>query len=155
MLGSIVVGVAGGLGEELGWRAVLQPEATRRLGVLGGTLAVGLFWAFWHLPVNLAGYNDDVHPLLTTLVLFPVGVTAAALALAWLVRRTGSVWPAALAHGAYNTAAGGLVLEARGWTGDNLANLVAAAAVGLVFGALLWRQAPRAGAPVGLAAARS
>jgi len=49
-VGSTVLGVVRGVGEELGWRAVLQPEATRRLGPLRGTLAVGLYWAYWHLP---------------------------------------------------------------------------------------------------------
>lgn len=139
--GATLAGVVSGLGEELGWRAVLQPEATRRLGALRGTVAVGLVWAYWHLPVNLAGYNDEVHPVLTALVLFPVGVVAGALALGWLWRRTGSVWPVALAHGMYNTASGGLVLEPRSWAADNLANLLAAAIVGAVFAALLRRRA--------------
>ena len=140
LAGSILAALIGGLGEELGWRAVLQPEATRRLGVVRGTFAVGVFWACWHLPINLAGYNDDVHPLLTSLLLFPIGVIGAAMALGWLMIRTRSVWPAALAHGAHNTLAGGLVLEPRSWAGDNLVSLAAAIIVGLVFGVLLWRR---------------
>jgi membrane protease YdiL (CAAX protease family) len=146
-LGSILAAVVGGLGEELGWRAVLQPEATRRLGVVRGSLAVGVCWACWHLPVNLAGYNDDVHPILTSLVLFPIGVLSAALALGWLVQRTGSVWPAALAHGAHNTLSSGLLLEPGSWVADQAANLVAAAVIGLVFGSLLWRSQRRRNVP--------
>jgi len=90
--------------------------------------------------VNLSGYNDDVHPVLTALVLFPIGVVAMSLALGWLVCRTRSVWPAALAHGANNTLAGGLVLEARSWVADTVANRVAASIVGLIFGAMLRRR---------------
>lgn len=145
VVGSILVGVIAGLGEELGWRAVLQPEAVRRSGALRGTIFVGLFWAYWHLPANLAGYNDPVHPVLTSLVLFPIGVVALALALGWLTQRTGSVWPAALAHGANNTLSGALVLDPTGWAGDNIANLIAAIIVAGGFGLLLARQARTSG----------
>lgn len=146
VVGSVLVGLLAGLGEELGWRAVLQPEAVRRSGALRGTVFVGLFWAYWHLPVNLAGYNDPVHPVLTSLVLFPVGVVAIALLLGWLTQRTGSVWPAALAHGANNALSGALVLDPTGWAGDNIANLIAAILVAGLFGLLLARRA-RTGGP--------
>src|SRR5262249_40067248 len=98
-----------------------------------------LYWAYWHLPVNLSGYNDATHPVWTAFVLFPFGVTCMALALGWLVRRTGSVWPAALAHGAHNTLAGGLGLAPRDWWADTAANGVAAAVLGICFGVLLRR----------------
>lgn len=146
IVGSIVLAVIGGLGEELGWRGVLQPEAVRRSGALRGTLIVGAIWAYWHLPVNLAGYNDPVHPVLTSLVLFPVAVVAIALALGWLVARTGSVWPAAFAHGANNVWSGGLGVTARGWAADISASMIAAIIIALVFG-LLWQRWQRGQLP--------
>ena len=114
-VGSLVVGVFEGLGEEIGWRAVLQPELERRWGALGGSVATGLVWAYWHLPVNLSGYNDASHPLLNALVTFPILVTSMALVYGWMVRRSRSVWPAALAHGGYNCIVAGFVIKAKSW----------------------------------------
>ncbi len=132
-LGSTVAALVGALGEELGWRAVLQPAFERRFGRFAGTCLVGLLWAYWHLPVNLAGYNDAAHPAWTALVLFPVGVVAVSFGFAWLFRRTGSVWPCALAHGANNTLSTAFLVVARGWTADNVMELVSLLLVGSVF----------------------
>ncbi len=117
-LGSVVTALIGGVGEELGWRAVLQPSLERRFGRFKGTCVVGLIWAYWHLPANLAGYNDPVHPVLTALVFFPLGVVAMSFGFAWLFRKSRSVWPAALAHGANNTLSTAFLVVARGWSVD-------------------------------------
>jgi membrane protease YdiL (CAAX protease family) len=52
-------------------------------------LLVGLIWGYWHLPVNLAGYNDSAHPLLEGLVIFQIHTVAMSFMLAWLVKRSG------------------------------------------------------------------
>jgi membrane protease YdiL (CAAX protease family) len=137
-LGSLLVGAVGGLGEELGWRAVLQPELERRFGPVKGGVLVGLLWGYWHLPVNLAGYNDATHPWLTALVFFQVFTVGMALALGWLTRKAGgSVWPAAVAHGANNTLASAFVVKPDGWAADTYGQLVAAVLVGAFFA---WRM---------------
>lgn len=41
----------GPLGEELGWRGLLQPALEIRFGWLLGTLLVALIWAIWHAPL--------------------------------------------------------------------------------------------------------
>ena len=151
-LGSLITGLIGGLGEELGWRAVLQPELERRWGAARGSLAAGLIWAYWHVPVNLAGYNDPVHPLWNTLVFFPLVVTAMAFSFGWLTRRTGSVWPAAMAHGANNVIGSGFLLAPTAWAWDTGTMLIAAALVGGFFALRAWRRGP-AIAGAGLAAA--
>lgn len=132
-LGSTVTALIGGLGEELGWRAVLQPALDRRFGRFAGTCLVGLLWAYWHLPVNLAGYNDTTHAAWNALVLFPFGVVGMSFGFAWLFRRSGSVWPCALAHGANNTLGAAFLMVARGWTADALTELVPLLLVGGVF----------------------
>ena len=134
-LASILGGIVGGLGEELGWRAFLQPTLEARYGPLRGTLLVGLIWAFWPLPASLAGYNDSVHPWLNTLLLFPAGVISLTFAFAWLYRHSrGSVWAVAIAHGANNTLASGFIIKASDWGSEQVASLAASVVVALVFG---------------------
>ena len=136
LVASLLLGGFGGLGEELGWRGVLQPALARRLGPAHGTLAVAAIWAAWHLPVNLAGYNDPVHPALTAWLIFPVAVACLSFVLAWLRRASGSVWPAALAHGANNVVATGLLIKANSWGADQWSGL---AGMLLVGGLCAWR----------------
>ncbi|WP_257387821.1 CPBP family intramembrane glutamic endopeptidase [Tahibacter caeni] len=91
------------IGEELGWRGLLQGALIDRLGLGRGVVVLGLVWSFWHLPSLLAGYNYPDHPVLGGLLLFPLMLIGASLFLAWLTLRAGSFWPAAFAHGAGNS----------------------------------------------------
>lgn len=47
--------LGGSLGEEVGWRGYFLPALLRRYGPLYASLILGLVWAIWHLPVDLAG----------------------------------------------------------------------------------------------------
>jgi membrane protease YdiL (CAAX protease family) len=93
ILGSVITMLFATVGEEAGWRGVLQPEMQRRFGVIRGTLLVGLIWGYWHLPVNLAGLNDALHPMLGALLIFPLEAISMSLSfvLAWLMNRSGSI----------------------------------------------------------------
>lgn len=97
-------------GEELGWRGWLVP-ALRPMGTWPALLLSGVIWGLWHSPVILLGYNfgrTDV-----TGVLFMVGGCVAwGILLGWLRLRSASVWPAVIAHGSLNAAAGLIVLVA-------------------------------------------
>ena len=137
---SVLTGVLFAVGEEIGWRAVLQPELARRFGWIRGTLLVAVLWAYWHLPVNLAGYNDPLHPVANALFLFPLGVLGASFVLAWVTQRSGSVWPAAVAHGAGNALAAKLVLTPSSWEVEQLTRGVSALIVAAFFGWLVWRS---------------
>lgn len=97
------------VGEEFAWRAFLQGHLTRQFGVRRGIVILGLFWSFWHLPVLLAGYNFPQYPALGAFVLFPIELVGAAFFLGWLTIRSGSFWPAALAHGAINSIQEGVI----------------------------------------------
>ncbi|NUP10666.1 MAG: CPBP family intramembrane metalloprotease [Polyangiaceae bacterium] len=151
-IGSLLVGVLGGVGEELGWRAVLQPALEDRFGATRSRVIVGVIWAYWHLPVNLAGYNDPAHPLLNTLLFFPLVVLAMAFSFGWLTRRSSSVWPAAIAHGANNIINTGFLLTPRSWAWDTTTALAAAAIVGGLFAAMTVRRASSDVAPAPAAA---
>jgi CAAX protease family protein len=84
-------------GEELGWRGFLVPRLAG-LGRVGAGLASGALWAAWHVP--LYGINPNM--ALFTLAVIAIGFVANELRAA-----TGSVWPAAILHGAHN--AGGTI----------------------------------------------
>lgn len=140
LLGSLLLMLIGAIGEEAGWRGVLQPEMERRFGVFKGTLLVGLIWGYWHLPINLMGLNDTQHPVLGSLVIFPLLAISMSFVLAWLVRRSSSVWPAALAHGANNTILSGLLILPDDWFMDQWTAIACAIVIGALFAWLLARD---------------
>ena len=91
-------------GEEFGWRGYLQ-QKLMPLGPRKAMLLVGVIWAAWHWPAifqgqqYLFGYWGEpvVGPLLWVWSLLPVSVLYG-----WLTLRSGSIWPAAIAHGVHN-----------------------------------------------------
>ena len=107
-------------GEELGWRGFLftcflEKGSPRRAMTLSG-----LIWGLWHGPMIAMGHNYGfAYPCwpwlgIGAMVVFCFFVGCC---LAYLRLRTGSFWPAALAHGALNgMAAGAMVFLAPGWT---------------------------------------
>jgi CAAX protease family protein len=134
---TLLLAISGGIGEELGWRAVLQPLFERRFGRLKGTFLVGVTWAYWHVPANLAGYNDSRHPIVVTLLLYPIFVVSFAFALAWLYHVSGgAVWTVAIAHAANNVISSAFVMKPVGWGSEMACATVAAVLLG---GFFAWR----------------
>ena len=98
------------LGEEVGWRGFLYPRLKERLGTAKGRLLGGLIWGLWHWPVMIfAGYNYGTvywgAPVLGPL-LFCVICVALGTVIDYLYEKTDCIWIPALAHGAFNAAAG-------------------------------------------------
>ncbi len=91
-------------GEEFGWRAYLL----QKLMPLGGKKAVlilGVIWGVWHWPVILMGYNYGFdYPGAPWLGLLGMAwfTIMLGIIISWLTLRSGSVWPAVIAHGAAN-----------------------------------------------------
>ncbi|MGI5863063.1 MAG: type II CAAX prenyl endopeptidase Rce1 family protein [Myxococcales bacterium] len=88
-------------GEEIGWRGYML---TRLIDarVPRPVLVSALVWAAWHSPLILSGqYASGGNPVLSTVVFF-VNVCALTYLFSRLRFETGSVWPAVLAHGAWN-----------------------------------------------------
>ncbi|MDN5754460.1 MAG: lysostaphin resistance A-like protein [Arthrobacter sp.] len=127
LVGSII-NMVPALAEEIGWRGWLVP----RLEPWGKTATVlisGIIWGLWHAPLILLGYNyPGVPGGLSLLAMTGMTISFGAV-FAWLRMASGSVWPAALAHGSFNAAAGLyvvfaatsdldlLVVAPLGWTG--------------------------------------
>ncbi|NHI16010.1 type II CAAX prenyl endopeptidase Rce1 family protein [Microbacterium excoecariae] len=89
-------------GEELGWRGYLT-TALAPLGFWPSAAIIGVVWGLWHAPVILLGYNF-ARPDAGGLALMCVFTLLVGVLLQWTRYATRSVWPAAVAHGALNTA---------------------------------------------------
>jgi len=122
-------------GEEFGWRAYLQ-QKLMPLGPRKAVLLVGIIWAVWHWPSifmgaqYLFGYWGEpvVGPLLFVWYLLPVSTIYG-----WLTLRSGSVWPAAIAHGV-NNACSTLML----WFIREPLNVLIGPTAGGIIGSLGW-----------------
>lgn len=98
----LVLTLWNGFGEEAGWRGFAGPRLQERYGPLPGTLMLAIAWAGWHAPMFfiLETYRSLGLAMLPGFVL---GLTAGAVLLAWLYRRTGgSILAVALWHGSFN-----------------------------------------------------
>lgn len=93
---TVTLFVAGAL-EELGWRGFMQPRLQQRFSALTTSVAIGLVWAFWHVPLILAGagnfgaFHEYVVVVVTTSVI-----------LGWLYNNGGALPVVMLTHAASN-----------------------------------------------------
>jgi len=100
------------LGEELGWRGLLQRELAG-LGFARSSVIIGLIWGIWHAPLIAQGLNYPEHPLIGMLTMtamcIPLGVLHS-----WVRLRAGTVLAAAVMHGTFNGLAGVTLGAVRG-----------------------------------------
>lgn len=100
---SMLLDVPLAFGEELGWRGYLLPQLSS-IGRRRALLLSGLLQGIWHLPMLLLTpyYHSAGNPLIVV-PLFLATLTLTGVIYGELRLMTGSVWPAALAHGAGNS----------------------------------------------------
>lgn len=78
--------LGGGLGEELGWRALALPLLQRRRTALVASLWIGLAWALWHLPQLVFRWSwHELHGF----VAYTVCVIFTAILFTWVYNGTG------------------------------------------------------------------
>lgn len=143
------LGLAGALGEELGWRGYLQPRLMAQ-GEVRAAVLTGLAWAAFHAPLMvLAGYpaGEPRAAVLTVLLL-----CTALESWLWMraVTAAGSLWPAVWFHAAHNVAAGHafalLFVGPALWVGEDgvlsgLGHLTVGLPLGWALGAVAHRRA--------------
>lgn len=96
-----VLGFVSGLGEEIGWRGFLHSRLIT-LKIKHPFLITGIIWAIWHWPLILfADYATSAHPAIS-LSLFTCSILGYSVFMGYLREKSGSVFPAGLAHGAHN-----------------------------------------------------
>lgn len=102
LLTGILPAIASAAGEEIGWRGYLQLRLIDAR-VPAPILVCGAIWGLWHVPLILAGlYITGPVPLVSAAVFMVVAV-GLTVPISWARLATGSVWPAVVAHGAWNT----------------------------------------------------
>ena len=134
-------------GEELGWRGMLYPTLAELMSERSSALATGIIWGLWHAPAVAMGHNYGMgyegFPIAGILTMTLL-CTAMSCWLSLLRARSGSVWPCALAHGAFNAVANvGVVFCSAGQTlfGPNPLGLVAGIPL-MALGVLCWLRLP-------------
>jgi len=98
---SLVAGLIGAVGEEIGWRGFLVPKIFD-IGLKYPLFATGIVWAVWHLPmVVFGGYykTDNLFLISTTYTLSIIGI---GYFIGWIRMKSGSVWVASVAHASHN-----------------------------------------------------
>ncbi len=88
-----------GLGEEIGWRGYLLPRLIQAR-VRFPILISGIIWAVWHMPFVLLTFQ---HQRYVTAALYALLCVVFAVFISWMRLASGSVFVAAMVHGAYNT----------------------------------------------------
>ena len=134
-------------GEELGWRGMLFPTLAELMPERAAALASGAIWGVWHAPAIAMGHNYGLgyagFPIIGVFVMTLV-CTAFGCWLAYLRKQSGSVWPCALAHGAFNAIANfGLVFSTcgQGILGPSPLGLVAGIPL-IAVGVACWLRLP-------------
>lgn len=140
ILGAIITTFLGALGEEIGWRGYLQGAMSEKYGKVKGTLFVGVIWAYWHVPANLAGINGDENVFLTTFVTFPLTVIFMSFVLGWLQDTSKAIWVAAFFHGYNNTVSDLYIIKPTVKETGEMIEMVSSIFVGAIFLYLLSRK---------------
>lgn len=100
-------------GEEWGWRGFLMPRLCEYHSFNTSALLLGIVWGLWHAPLIAMGHNygkvwgeDSLWMVLAAIGAMVVLCIVLSFLFGLIAEKAQSVWPAALAHGCLNGAAG-------------------------------------------------
>jgi len=91
----------------------------------------------WRFRIDLTTYANFGF---CSSLIFQTNTVAMSFVLAWLVQRSGSIWPAALAHAANNVLQSGTPIVANDWRVDQIAGTLASIVIGAICAWLLIRR---------------
>ena len=133
------------LGEEAGWRGWLLLELAP-LGTARVVAVIGVVWGLWHAPLIVMGYQYAHQiPSALGIILFTGFAIAIGTLLTWVRIRSGSVYAAAIVHGAVNAF---VTLPSLALPAGEEWNMPLSSAVGVpgvvIFGLLAWWLVSRA-----------
>ncbi|MFC7139943.1 CPBP family intramembrane glutamic endopeptidase [Halosimplex aquaticum] len=95
--------VWGGGQEDLGWRGFMLPLLQEKYSALASSLAVGVAWAGWHLPLFLNATTTHGAWPLSQQLLWLVSILAGSILWTWMYNSTGgSVLAVAMFHAGVN-----------------------------------------------------
>ena len=143
----VINAVTSDLGEELGWRGYMVTRLVDAKVPLP-LLMSGVIWGLWHAPFVLAGLVDPNPNRLNGFLLFMAYIVPTGWLISWLRLRSGSLWPALLAHSSSNAAVAIFAQSTNEskaapfgalWTGENgllmvAVNLAAVLIIAAIFG---------------------
>ncbi|MFC5369054.1 CPBP family intramembrane glutamic endopeptidase [Salinirubrum litoreum] len=126
--------VRGGL-EEPGWRGLALPVLQRRVGAFWASIAIGVIWAVWHVPLFLMPGSSQAG---TPFALYAAAVVGISVITTWLYNAAGGrVLVAVVFHTLSNAVS---VTTAGGVVGSEVASQVALlGVVWAVVALLVWR----------------
>ena len=128
----LLVGALAGVAEEPGWRGYAQHGLQRRMPVAAAALAVGVFWAAWHLPLF---WMAGTWPFW----MFHLAILVDTVLYAWLYNFAGRLTAAAvLLHAASNLANEAFAIE-----GASHLKVLVSLAVVVVVVVVWWRLMSR------------
>ncbi|MGD0403373.1 MAG: CPBP family intramembrane glutamic endopeptidase [Candidatus Acidiferrales bacterium] len=87
--------------EEIIWRGYLQPRFVHRFGILRGIFLLAIAWSAFHFLGDFLRMTED-HQVFVQFFFRISSCVAISYVLGWLTLRSGSIWPAAIAHGLSN-----------------------------------------------------
>jgi len=128
----VVMGLAVGFFEELGWTGFAVPRLRQRSGLLATGLNVGILWAIWHYPPFSPSGMDSgtLNPTFYVSVLLFSFLPAYRVLLVWIYDRTQSLLLVILMHAPLSACQ--LILVPPQLTGAKMVTY------DLIFGAVLW-----------------
>jgi membrane protease YdiL (CAAX protease family) len=107
ILSGIVIGLIGGLAEELGWTGFVIRQFRQRYSILATGLIMGVLWGMWHLLQMVwvgRASTEDLSPAFFFSLYFLTSfanLTAYRVLMVWIYDRTESLLLATLMHASY------------------------------------------------------
>lgn len=104
LVGGLTINSFVAFGEEYFWRGFLLQQL-EKVSWFKSSLIIGSIWGLWHAPLILQGHNYPQHPIAGVFMMI-LWCILLSYSMVYFVRKTKSVFTAALFHGLLNGTAG-------------------------------------------------